>query len=1487
MKKELRPREDSGHIRMICDSPKGWRLFVFVLTSAFVAAQTTSFYQVRRDLGVPLSNYAQQVLARMDFDGDGREDVLLGGDNYSSTVRTPIYLLLNLGDGRFREATGEYIVGSLTALKPIAAVADLNGDGVPDVAIYDAGNMEVGQAPTGGFYGAEPQLLLSRPGRKWIISDALATASQAVSFYNTRNVHLKEVHAGDFDGDGKIDLFVESGGGYQNLDSHFVLNQGNESFKVDVLGGRMDYFMLKGPNGGWRYGAYAVADMDGDGALDLVMGTWRNENRGQDDARSRVAYNDGTGRFSVLNTTTLPNCGWNRDFTYAYRAAAIDFDGDGRLDIVFIYVRARSANGNDSEVTTGVHFQFLRNLGGRQFTDVTSEMISDQSAWEVVVDAAYGNPNFGWPQKIDYLDMNGDGRKDLVLVGSATNLGGVSPRIYLRTAGGMFEPINPNILTAGQMYLGQYMFPLPLNGDARPDLVMMDLLPGPDGQYSTGDERHTVVPILNLANASLPNITASSSLMSVGAGSTLTLTASVNGTSPITYQWYFQGSPIVGATQASLSIPGASLAQQGAYRLRVNDGVAGVTSDVIQVIVTGVPPAIHAQPVGASIGETGTIQLMVEANGSLPLNYEWRRNGVAIAGATSAVYSKPNASINDAGSYSVLVSNANGTITSASAAISVVPVTVAPAITTGPASGTQAVGDSIALTVTATGDALAYQWFKDGQAIAGATRASLGMSSATPANSGRYTVRVSNPAGTITSQPALVHIPPVGGINITAYASTVSTAKTGLGGYGQIILGEMDFNQDGLMDLLIGGEHTASAAKSPVSILLNLGSAGFRVATAEFFEGAAPTAHLPVAAIADLNGDGVPDFAIYDAGNLENGQQPGGGYLGEEPMLYLSKPGRKWAPSSALRNAALAASSFGSARVYLREVIAGDIDGDGDVDLWVESSGGYQNLPSHFVINQGNGTFLVDGSDARIAQSLLKGPTSNWRYGSYALADFDGDGKLDLVGGVQRRVNGGQDEARSRIWWNDGTGRFPATGSSALPLVGWNNGFSDTRKLLATDLNGDGRPDIVICHTRSFNSSEPSANQTGRYLQVLLNLGNRSFEDATARYFFDQSAAAAKTAPPYGNNYNYPQLILHRDLNGDGLADLFFAGVDTPMCREAPALYLRAPSGGFEPIDHSVFAGTSIYFGEVAYPLDLNADGKIDFISLDLQPGADGTYGTGDEYHATMPTIVGVLPMLPQFRRNPTGQVGASGDTITLVADAAGVGALAFQWYCNGNAIAGAVQPTYRINALSATDVGGYFVRVTDAASGVNSQPALVLIASAGHTSVGGYIPGGPVTISNAVTFVAGPTALRWQSLVPSGWSYVSDTAQGVAERPMAGQKDLLEWAWMSPPASPLTFNYVIKSSPAVGGTQSVVALATFFQVAATAQTTAKPDPIDMSPTVAHSADTDRDGRLNLAELLRVIELYNHRAGTVRTGQYTLQDGTEDGFTAGASGAAL
>ncbi len=76
------------------------------------------------------------------------------------------------------------------------------------------------------------------------------------------------------------------------------------------------------------------------------------------------------------------------------------------------------------------------------------------------------------------------------------------------------------------------------------------------------------------------------------------------------------------------------------------------------------------------------------------------------------------------------------------------------------------------------------------------------------------------------------------------------------------------------------------------------------------------------------------------------------------------------------------------------------------------------------------------------------------------------------------------------------------------------------------------------------------------------------------------------------------------------------------------------------------------------------------------------------------------------------------------------------------------------------------------------------------------------------------------------------------------------------------------------------------YAVSATGEDGFAPDAARSNSAVVtlaryHSADTNRDGKLSLLELTRVIELFNFRSGTVRTGQYRLQSGTEDGFAPG------
>ena len=115
-----------------------------------------------------------------------------------------------------------------------------------------------------------------------------------------------------------------------------------------------------------------------------------------------------------------------------------------------------------------------------------------------------------------------------------------------------------------------------------------------------------------------------------------------------------------------------------------------------------------------------------------------------------------------------MVSNSAGSATSAAATLAVNPAVVAPAITTQPASQTVTAGANVSFTVAASGTApLSYQWQKDRANLAGATSATLTLSSVTSANAGSYRAVVSNSAGSATSAAATLTVNPAPALSIS------------------------------------------------------------------------------------------------------------------------------------------------------------------------------------------------------------------------------------------------------------------------------------------------------------------------------------------------------------------------------------------------------------------------------------------------------------------------------------------------------------------------------------------------------------------------------------------------------------------------------------------------------------------------------------------------------------------------------------------------
>jgi Immunoglobulin domain/Regulator of chromosome condensation (RCC1) repeat len=147
-----------------------------------------------------------------------------------------------------------------------------------------------------------------------------------------------------------------------------------------------------------------------------------------------------------------------------------------------------------------------------------------------------------------------------------------------------------------------------------------------------------------------------------------------DGQPPLSYQWRFKGTNIVGATNQTFSFDNAQTTDSGPYTVVVSNSVRSVESFGAILTVNNSGPLIQNPPASQNVmmGSTVTIGSAFPATGSQPFTYQWRNNNVNIPGATNVQYSITNVQPSHTGLYRVLVSNAYGSALSANATISVV-----------------------------------------------------------------------------------------------------------------------------------------------------------------------------------------------------------------------------------------------------------------------------------------------------------------------------------------------------------------------------------------------------------------------------------------------------------------------------------------------------------------------------------------------------------------------------------------------------------------------------------------------------------------------------------------------------------------------------------------------------------------------------------------------------------------------------------------------
>jgi uncharacterized lipoprotein YddW (UPF0748 family) len=195
------------------------------------------------------------------------------------------------------------------------------------------------------------------------------------------------------------------------------------------------------------------------------------------------------------------------------------------------------------------------------------------------------------------------------------------------------------------------------------------------------------------------------------------------------------------------------------YALGANNGLLALE---IQCAVPPAAPAITSQPQNQTVIRGGNASFSVTATGDAPLAYQWWSNGTPYPDAINNTFAVNDAQESDAGEFHVVITNAIGATTS-----SVVTLTVlVPAeILTNPQHQTVGAGQDVSFNAAATGTApLTYQWRFYTTNLPGATESSFTRTNAQTADSGDYSVVVTNVAGSVTSSIAtLLVVAPVPG----------------------------------------------------------------------------------------------------------------------------------------------------------------------------------------------------------------------------------------------------------------------------------------------------------------------------------------------------------------------------------------------------------------------------------------------------------------------------------------------------------------------------------------------------------------------------------------------------------------------------------------------------------------------------------------------------------------------------------------------------
>ncbi len=332
--------------------------------------------------------------------------------------------------------------------------------------------------------------------------------------------------------------------------------------------------------------------------------------------------------------------------------------------------------------------------------------------------------------------------------------------------------------------------------------------------------------------------------------------------------------------------------------------------------------------------------------------------------------------------------------------------------------------------------------------------------------------------------------------------------------------------------------------------------------------------------IVDVNGDTYPDIVF---GNLRALLAPNA-----QNMLYLNDGFGGFVD--------VTATNFPADDDRTYDVVSGDVDGDGDVDLFFANSNHSlaEGFPNVLYLNDGSGSFVDASGQLANNDHCTDGA---------ALIDFDGDSDLDLV------LANRKSSERNQLLLNDGAGQFSDATDGRVPQA-----FS--RSLASGDVDGDGDVDVAFGGVRlrvQINDGAAwfhavSENKIARYGAQIHDMSagdldgdgdadavylTRSGSDSAIELYVNDGYGSLTRAPaaaePVGGDFNFSVALA--DIDGDSDLDIA-TGSFGPGENQ---LFVNDGSGAFTDVTAAQLPPNPFPTRSLAFA-DFDGDGDADMI---------------------------------------------------------------------------------------------------------------------------------------------------------------------------------------------------------------------------------------------------------------------------------------------------